>query len=98
MGIKQQLLGAAFGLSFLLQRYAPRYSFGLVSTGIVLFLLEFLLYIVWAVLVYPRFFSPIRHVPEAPDGRFFTGQTRKIMKASSGQPMREWIESTPNDG
>lgn len=98
MGIKLQMLGAAFGLSFLLTRYASQYSVGLIGTGVSLFLTEFILYNIWSILIYPRFFSPIRNVPEAPDGKFFTGQTRKIIAASSGQPMREWIESTPNDG
>lgn len=98
MGVKLQMLGVAFGLSTLLTKYAPHFSVGLIGTGILLFLLQLLAWNAWAILVYPRFFSPIRHVPEAPDGEFFTGHTRKIFKASSGQPMREWIESVPNDG
>lgn len=98
MGIKLQMLGAAFGCSFLLSRFASQYSVGFITTGISLYLVHFLIYNIWAILVYPRLFSPLRHVPEAPDGNFFIGQTRKILKASSGQPMREWIEATPNDG
>lgn len=98
MGHKLELLGAATGETIVLQRYAPQFFFGLIPTTILLFLIQFFIYNIWAILIYPRFFSPIRHVPEAPDGGFFLGQTRKVTKASSGQPMREWIESTPNDG
>lgn len=98
MSIALQILGASIGQSFLLDRYAPRYSIGVVSNAILIYLVQFSLYNVWSILIYPHFFSPIRHVPEAPGSSFFTGQTRTIMKASSGQPMREWIETTPNDG
>ena len=98
MGLKLKMLAAAFTASFLLQRTAGSHPLRFISTCVLLFLAEFLLYNIWSVLIYPRCFSPIRHVPEAPDGNFFLGQTRKIMAASSGKPMREWIENTPNDG
>lgn len=98
MGVKLEMLGLAFGLSLLLSRYAPQYSIGLLTGGVVLYLVQFAVYSAWTILFYPRYFSPLRHVPEAPDGNLFIGQTRTIIAKSSGQPMREWIENTPNDG
>lgn len=98
MGIKIQLLGVAFALSFLAQRYSPTSIVGFVFEALGLFFVELLLYLAWTILIYPQYFSPLRAIPEAPNGRFFTGHTRKIMADPSGQPMREWIESVPNDG
>jgi len=93
-----QLLGVAAGTSFLLDRLAPAVSLGLLTTTALLFVLEFIVYEAWLVIVYPRFFSPLRHLPTPPDGRFFTGQTRRILKEPSGMPMRDWVENVPNDG
>ncbi|KAK4549355.1 hypothetical protein LTR36_006352 [Oleoguttula mirabilis] len=93
-----QLLGLSVGASVLLGRYASSYSLGFFTTTAVLFALQFVIYQAWLIVVYPRFFSPIRHVPTPPNGGLFMGQTRKILKAASGIPMREWTESIPNDG
>ncbi|KAK1069921.1 hypothetical protein LTR12_008874 [Friedmanniomyces endolithicus] len=93
-----QLLGVAAGTSFLIDRLAPAASLGFLTTTTLLFVLEFIVYEAWLVIVYPRFFSPLRHLPTPPDGRFFTGQTRRILKEPSGMPMRDWVENVPNDG
>ncbi|KAK3070465.1 hypothetical protein LTR53_010421 [Teratosphaeriaceae sp. CCFEE 6253] len=93
-----QLLGAAAGTSILLSRLAPSYSLGLITTTLLLFAAEFSAYLTWLVVLYPRFFSPLRHIPTPPGGHFFTGHTKQILKMTSGMPMREWVENVPNDG
>lgn len=99
MGYKQGMLASAAGASFILNRYgSPQYRFGLFSTLVALFFLQFFLYQAWVVIIYPRFFSPLRSVPMAPGGKFFTGHTRRVMKETSGMPMRDWTENVPNDG
>jgi hypothetical protein len=92
-----QLLGGSLGLAYFVQRYSP-HPIGLLLTAFLLFLASFSTYAIWYVVVYPRFFSPLRHLPTPPDNAFFTGQTKRIMKAASGMPMREWSETVPNDG
>lgn len=93
-----EMLGSSAGASILLQRYAPDYHLGLLGTTVVLFIVQILLYATYAIILYPRFFSPIRHIPTPPGGGFFTGQTRNVLSAPSGRPMRKWVESVPNDG
>ncbi|KAF2485700.1 cytochrome P450 78A3 [Neohortaea acidophila] len=52
----------------------------------------------WSVYVYPRFFSPLRHIPVAPGGSFLFGHTRQIIKAPSSKLQCEWVHNVPNDG
>lgn len=93
-----QILGASYVESLLLARYAPQYSLGTFITAFLLFFLQFSAYIFYSIVIYPRFFSPLRHLPEAPDGTFFLGQTKRIIREASGVPMREWVEHVPNNG
>ena len=93
-----QLFGLAAGSSVLLQRYAPGYPLGIITSTVILFLLEFFAYQAWSIIVYPRYFSPIRHVPTPPGGSLILGHSRIISRESSGKPAREWIENVPNDG
>jgi hypothetical protein len=67
-------------------------------TAIAVFVLEFLLYGFYRVLLYPQFFSPLRHLPEPPGSSFFYGQWRTILSEHCGSPHRRWINSVPNDG
>ena len=92
------LLATSAIISTLVERYAPHYSQGLILNGILLFFTELTFYQTWMVVIYPRFFSPLRHLPSPPGGNFFTGQTRRVLKDTSGMPQREWIENVPNDG
>lgn len=52
----------------------------------------------WSILIYPHFFSPLRHLPQAPGGNFIFGHGRRIFKDPSGEPQRDWIDSVDNDG
>lgn len=45
---------------------------------------------VWAVVLYPKFFSPLRHLPMPPGGTFFNGHFNRIAKEATGIPHREW--------
>ncbi|KAK0656401.1 cytochrome P450 4A12A [Cercophora newfieldiana] len=60
--------------------------------------LQFWLWAFWAVVLYPKFFSPLRHLPSPDDGSFYNGQWEKISALPSGVPMIEWINSIPNNG
>jgi len=93
-----QLLCLSGPASVLLRHYAPALSLGAISTPIVLFLALFLAKITWHVVVYPKFFSPLRHLPTPDDNAFFTGQTKRVFREAGGRPMRHWIETVRNDG
>ncbi|KAF2772399.1 cytochrome P450 [Teratosphaeria nubilosa] len=93
-----RFLGAAVAASVLLSHYQPKYNFGLFSTSVLLFFVQVLLYQAYWLFIYPRFISPLRNVPTATGAGFFLGHTRKIMRETNGMPMREWVETVPNDG
>ena len=93
-----QLFAVSAGISVLARSYTPQYSLGLVSTTLVLFLALFFAKISWSVVIYPKLFSPLRHLPTPDDNAFFSGQTKKVFREASGRPMRYWIENVKNDG
>jgi len=93
-----QLLATSVGVSLLLTRFAPRYSLGTTLTALLLFLLSFSAYQFWRIVIYTRFFSPIRNVPTPPDAKFFTGSTKDILNGYPCRPQREWMEAVPNNG
>ncbi|KAK0217926.1 cytochrome P450 [Armillaria fumosa] len=47
--------------------------------------------VVYWLIVYPRFFSPLRHLPGPPVGEPILGQARKIFSTQVGMAAREWI-------
>ncbi|KAL1841504.1 hypothetical protein VTJ49DRAFT_6995 [Mycothermus thermophilus] len=56
-------------------------------------------WLVWAVILYPKFFSPLIGLPEPATGNsWFMGQWKAIIKFPTGTPMIKWINSIPNDG
>ncbi|RYP23585.1 hypothetical protein DL767_008777 [Monosporascus sp. MG133] len=53
---------------------------------------------VWAVLLWPKYFSPLRDLPEPSGNSLLFGQFHRIRKEPSGIPHREWATTIPNDG
>ncbi|KAF7555624.1 hypothetical protein G7046_g6516 [Stylonectria norvegica] len=63
-----------------------------------LWLVGFVLWVFWAIWVYPLLVSPLRHLPQPKDNHWLYGQGRRIVAEPSGIPMREWVNEIPNDG
>ena len=86
--------------SFLLNKFAPQYSLrhSYLWTAATIFLSVSLVYYIYAVVIWPRVFSPMRHLPMPPGGSFFNGQFAAISKDPSGIPLRRWINEIPNNG
>lgn len=61
-------------------------------------LLMFAVWCVWMNQLYPKLFSPLRHLPGPKDNSFFNGQQARISKEPTGVPMVEWFNSIPNEG
>ncbi|KAL2128934.1 hypothetical protein VTI74DRAFT_8458 [Chaetomium olivicolor] len=59
---------------------------------------QLLLWALWAVILYPKLFSPLRGLPEPTGNSMFMGQFGTIRRSPTGVPMMEWINSIPNDG
>lgn len=87
--------------SYILKTFAPQYSVchSFTWTAIVLFLTQWLIYATYNIVIYPRYVSPLRHLPQPATGNsFFMGQWSTIVKEPSGVPMRRWANEIPNNG
>ena len=57
------------------------------------------IYILWKFLIYPAWFSPLRHLPVPPGANIVFGHALTIRNTRwRGEAAREWMEDTPNDG
>ncbi|RKF55515.1 Cytochrome P450 monooxygenase FUM15 [Erysiphe neolycopersici] len=52
----------------------------------------------WTVLIYPKYLSPLRHLPGPEGGSWWNGQFPLIAALPTGAPMIEWMRTVPNDG
>ena len=93
-------VGISITGSFLLLKLVPQYSVrhSYLLTTPSIFLAICLVYYIYAVVIWPRFFSPFRHLPMPTGGSFFNGQWSVITQDPSGIPLRRWINDIPNDG
>ncbi len=91
---------SSIAISLLLVNLAPQHSLGgsFTLTATSIFCLQWLVYGIYAVIIYPRFLSPLRHLPEPSGNSFFNGQWAVLIKEPSGLPMRRWINEIPNNG
>lgn len=71
---------------------------GLIKNFLVSWLAGFACWGLWENQLYPKFFSPLRHLPEPSGNSFWNGQFKKISAEAGGAPMVEWIHTVPNDG
>ncbi|KAK3394828.1 cytochrome P450 [Podospora didyma] len=71
---------------------------GFLATFATAWTVQFSIWFIYTVFIYPSFFSPLRHLP-GPDGNhWLLGQQGEIFRQPSGAPMLKWINSIPNDG
>ncbi|KAI0974684.1 cytochrome P450 [Xylaria arbuscula] len=69
-----------------------------VGTFFSAWVLQLVAWVVWVVLLYPHYFSSLRHLPEPQGGSWWNGHFTRIRKEPSGVPMRDWAATIPNDG
>jgi len=53
-------------------------------------ILWFIVYAIWRVVAWPKFISPLRHVPGPSGGSWWNGQFASILAKPTGIPMIEW--------
>ncbi|KAL1297814.1 hypothetical protein AAFC00_006343 [Neodothiora populina] len=94
------ILGVSLGAAVVSERVIPA-SNGqshYARTAVVLAIVQVLAWIAWRVVIWPKLFSPLRRLPTPPGAHYFLGHGRIILQKASGEPMREWIDTVPNDG
>ncbi|KAI9672958.1 MAG: hypothetical protein M1817_003122 [Caeruleum heppii] len=86
--------------SVLVLNLAPQYALwrSHVATLCALFGLQVLAWAVWLNQLRPRFFSPLRHLPQPTGNKFFMGQWHRMIGEPNGAPLQEWLNTIPNDG
>ncbi|CAK7235748.1 hypothetical protein SBRCBS47491_009401 [Sporothrix bragantina] len=63
------------------------------------YLVQCIAFGIWALYLYPNFFSPLRHLPQPKSGNvFLLGQFPRINREATGKPALEWINTIPNNG
>lgn len=70
----------------------------LLSTFFKLFFGQIFIYMIYAIFLYPFYFSPLRHLPTPKGNHWLFGHAPRIVKEPNGAPTRDWIVSVPNDG
>lgn len=94
-------LGSSITASMILVTTAPAYTLGqsVAKTATAVFFTQWIIYAIYAIVIYPRYISPMRHLPMVTENNHpFMGQWFTITKQPSGVPMRHWLNTVPNDG
>ena len=89
-------LASAIGLVRFFPHLSIRHSYTL--TALAVFSLYWVVYGIYSVIIWPRFISPLRHLPGPAGGSFFNGQWSVLVAEPSGIPPRRWANEIPNDG
>jgi hypothetical protein len=88
------LTGLAALSSYVLVSYLPAVlpfsQPGYLGTFALLWIVGFVPYAFWRVILWPKYFSPLRHLPSPKEGSWWNGQFPKILAEPTGAPMREW--------
>ena len=86
--------------SVLILTLAPELSIrhSYLLTAATTFMVQCFLYLFYSIVLFPRFFSPLRHLPGPTGGSFFNGQWTTITSQPTGIPLRQWANDIPNDG
>ncbi|USP79523.1 hypothetical protein yc1106_06797 [Curvularia clavata] len=99
---KRVLLVTAAAYAFFSARYAPDAApFAAKSYGkntVAVFALLYFVQLIWGILIYPLFLTPLRKLPTPKESHFLLGHFGRIYKEPTGEPQRDWIDNIPNDG
>lgn len=63
---------------------------GYIGTFFQLFFLELFVYVAWRTIIYPKYISPLRHLPSPKGGSWWNGQFARISAEPTGNPQTAW--------
>jgi hypothetical protein len=61
-----------------------------IGTFVLLWILSFFGWAFWKVILYPKYFSPLRHLPMPKGGSWWNGHFKEISAKPTGEPQIEW--------
>ncbi|KAL8998338.1 MAG: hypothetical protein Q9169_002551 [Polycauliona sp. 2 TL-2023] len=98
--IKRLLALASIVGAFLSVKLFPQWSINesFLATFLTLVSFQFTILFTWNVVLYPNYFSPLRHLPEPTGNSWFMGQFKAIRTEPTGAPQRRWANEVPNKG
>ncbi|KAI1328366.1 cytochrome P450 [Xylariaceae sp. FL0255] len=95
---RQIAAGSLVASWFLVVHQSNWWKLHYISTFFSAFVFQSALWSFYAVVLYPYFLSPLRHLPEPKGGSWWNGQFSRISNEPTGIPMRDWVSTVPNDG
>ncbi|KAL8799600.1 MAG: hypothetical protein Q9182_005776 [Xanthomendoza sp. 2 TL-2023] len=86
--------------AFAILRLSPQWSINqsFLPTFLALLTFQFTVLFAWNVILYPKYLSPLRHLPEPAGNALFMGQFVTIRTEATGSPQQRWANEIPNDG
>lgn len=94
---KSLIFAASAVASLLLARHAPEYSPPIVWTFLGLYSVLLTSVFMYRTVLYPRFFSPIRHIPTPKGAHWLLGHFPDIFRYPTGNPQLRWVEELSNN-
>ena len=85
--------GAAMLLASLRSRWSVLFVAGIFTKAC---LVQFTGWVVYSVLLYPHFLSPLIGLPEPEGSHWLNGQFKRISKEKTGMPMLDWYAGRPH--
>ncbi|PKS10552.1 hypothetical protein jhhlp_002306 [Lomentospora prolificans] len=90
---------ASGAVAFTLMSLKPAWSTSyFLATFTKLWVVEIGAWVIYAVFLYPWYFSPLVGLPEPEGDHWLLGQFRRIARDPSGAPMLDWATNIPNEG
>jgi cytochrome P450 len=70
----------------------------LIKAALLFTLLQWIGWTLYYWMIYPRYVSPLRHLPGPKGGSLFMGQFFENLKNAPGKQFQTWLKEVPNDG
>ncbi|KAB5580547.1 cytochrome P450 4A12A [Coniochaeta sp. 2T2.1] len=97
MGVPWRAITAA-SLAFAYFATSRRTVLGFLGSYLTAWLIQFTSWVFWVVVLYPKYFSPLRNLPQPSNNAWFMGQWYRVMDEGPGVPQLDWINSVPHNG
>ncbi|KAI1435715.1 cytochrome P450 [Xylaria sp. CBS 124048] len=93
------ILGSSLAASYYgVSHQSQWWPLGYISSFFGIGALETVAWAIWVVILWPKFFSPLRSLPGPSGGSWFNGHHSTIGALPTGIPMRTWVNTVPNNG